>query len=360
MGTMRKVSMQAMMLVVMLMMSMMLSKEVGAEREESVDWLESVYVTPSEISFGNEIKVKVTVKIHDNTIYSGGIKYGERIGVRYLLPYLDEDEEEVYQYVSAKYNPETNLFEGVLNVPFDFEQVGDWEIDTMHTGITGLTAYNSDLYEPRVGSQRESMEDFSGGIITLLEPVAGWNYIKEYGETQGHWYYFDEETLEFVTGWLEENEQLYYLNEDGMMVTGWAFLDGHWYYLNENGTMATGWKSINGKWYYLNIDGAMVTDWVSVNGSWYYLNVDGTMATSWVSVNGNWYYLNADGSMATGWVSVNGSWYYLNADGSMVIDWKQVNGKWYYLDKQSGAMATSRWIDKKYWVDANGVWTKTR
>lgn len=343
MGTRQKILMQAMMLVVMVMMSVVFSKEVGAESENKSDWIDSVHVTPSEVSFGNEMKVKVTVKVNN----PNGI--GSDISIKYILPYLDEEEEEVYEYVNLKYNSETDLYEGVLNTYFDFEQVGTWEIDMIHSGVLGLIAYNSNVHEPRDSSERESMEELSSGNITLLEPAVGWNYFKEYGETQGHWYYFDEKKLEFVTGWFKENGKQYYLNDNGMMVTGWVLVDGKWYYLKENGSMVTGWTLVNGEWYYLSADGAMKTGWTLVDGKWYYLKESGSMMKGWALVNGQWYYLNAEGSMATDWILVNNTWYYLNASGSMVTGWLQKDRNWYYLHS-NGAMAVGKhFIDGKWY-----------
>ncbi|POP30972.1 hypothetical protein C3B58_18595, partial [Lactonifactor longoviformis] len=52
------------------------------------------------------------------------------------------------------------------------------------------------------------------------------------------------------------------------------------------------------------------------------------------------------------------TWYYLKSNGAMATGWVKVSGKWYYL-RDNGAMASKTWIGN-YYVNASGVWTKTR
>nr|WP_279285825.1 hypothetical protein [Clostridium sp. SM-530-WT-3G] len=51
------------------------------------------------------------------------------------------------------------------------------------------------------------------------------------------------------------------------MTTGWVQDNNKWYYMNESGDMATGWvqSPYSGKWYYLNQSGEMLTN-TTVNG----------------------------------------------------------------------------------------------
>ena len=52
------------------------------------------------------------------------------------------------------------------------------------------------------------------------------------------------------------------------MKTGWVQDKDKWYYLNEDGSMKTGWiqSSSSGKWYYLNSDGSMAHDTTTSDG----------------------------------------------------------------------------------------------
>lgn len=48
------------------------------------------------------------------------------------------------------------------------------------------------------------------------------------------------ETEPDLSGWLEEDGKLYYMNPDGSLHTGWLTQDGNRYYFHEDGTMAVG------------------------------------------------------------------------------------------------------------------------
>lgn len=49
------------------------------------------------------------------------------------------------------------------------------------------------------------------------------------------------------TGWLDDNGSRYFLNNDGTMKTGWLQQMNQYYYLDEaSGKMATGWKRLDG------------------------------------------------------------------------------------------------------------------
>ena len=76
----------------------------------------------------------------------------------------------------------------------------------------------------------------------------GWQVI-------GSWYYFFNEDGSLYTGWLQQNDKYYYLNEldnslQGAMFTGWIRRDEKTYFTDFNGEMVTGWYQIDGLWYY--------------------------------------------------------------------------------------------------------------
>jgi glucan-binding YG repeat protein len=97
--------------------------------------------------------------------------------------------------------------------------------------------------------------------------------------------------------------------------------------------------------------------WLLNNGQWYYLDENGNKQTSWKSVNGKWYYLDTNGIMKTGWQFVNNDWYYLDSNGVMETGWfKNRDGKWYYL-YDSGTMAKNTTIGG-FKIDSTGVWIK--
>ena len=158
-------------------------------------------------------------------------------------------------------------------------------------------------------------------------------------ELSGQTYYLDDSTGKMVTGWKSENGSWYYFGGSGAMDTGWINDNGTWYYAGPDGVMATGWLEDNGSHYYLTGSGAMAVGWVKVDGSWYYMDGSGAMQTGWINDNGTWYYTGPNGVMATGWLEEGGAHYYLRGDGSMATGWREMDGAWYYFDG-SGRMAT--------------------
>lgn len=88
------------------------------------------------------------------------------------------------------------------------------------------------------------------------------------------WKYFDEQTGELKTGWLEWNSKWYLLGNDGNMLTGWQNSNGKWYYLDLlAGNTYTGWRRITVDKHYVVPD---ITE--SNEGSWFYFYPDGSLA----------------------------------------------------------------------------------
>ena len=188
--------------------------------------------------------------------------------------------------------------------------------------------------------------------------------------------------------WYEDATGKYYFDGNGIGYEGTHWIDGKkytfsqgkvidpvpvkkaswekdrkgWWYRHADGSYTkNGWEKINGKYYLFDASGYMLTGWQNVKGIWYYMNANGDMTSNaWQKLNNKWYYFNADGVMITkSWRQIAGKWYYFEADGSMAgKGWHQINGKWYYM-YDSGIMATNTWIGNSY-VDANGVWTKSK
>ena len=250
---------------------------------------------------------------------------------------------------------------------------------------------------------------------------------KQWMKIDNIWYYFDVDGY-VLTDWQKINNKWYFFDDKGAMVTGWKMSGSKWYYLDDQGAMVTDeWQKIDGKWYvfdnsgamksstwvgdyYLNASGAMVTNawvgnyyvgsdgayvkdrwigkyhvnkngvwdktagWQKNNQGWWYLNANGTVPKSgWKQIDGKWYYFNKSGYMMTGWQKLDGAWYYLGQDGTMKTGWQHISDKWYYF-YDSGKMASSTWLNNKYylkadgsmavneyingyWLDENGMWS---
>lgn len=127
---------------------------------------------------------------------------------------------------------------------------------------------------------------------------------------------FDEDTVEEVTGWTQDEN-------------GWTYRDS-------DGTPTNQWKEINGAWYKFNTEGYILTnEWIAQEDKWYWLKSDGAMAKGWQFINGKWYFFNEDGSMQEGWLEYFDKVYYLKAnDGDMVSrECQKIDGDWYYFNE---------------------------
>lgn len=60
--------------------------------------------------------------------------------------------------------------------------------------------------------------------------------------------------------------------------------EDQWQYIQDDGSLATGWLEIDDQRYYLDENGNRKSDyWLKDDGAWYYLDEDGVMAAdTWV------------------------------------------------------------------------------
>lgn len=104
-------------------------------------------------------------------------------------------------------------------------------------------------------------------------------------------------------------------------------------------------------------------NWFFDNNNWYYMGNDGYMTTGWINDNDTWYYCKPEtGEMLTGWIwdDVYNAWYYLSpSNGAMLTGWINDNSATYYL-KPDGKMAANEYITDggltKYWLGEDGKW----
>ena len=168
-----------------------------------------------------------------------------------------------------------------------------------------------------------------------------WYAVINKPRTNQYWYYFDQNGL-MLKGWQKIGDYWYYMNADGRMLKGWQKLDYNnvesWFYFSPAGVMSnTGWKQIDYEWYYFNPGGTMATGWLQLGDYWYYLGTSGKMVIGWEKINGYWYYFHAGGTMATGWEKINNTWYYFNSSGRMLSDTCEVINSTNYCFSSSGA-----------------------
>lgn len=125
------------------------------------------------------------------------------------------------------------------------------------------------------------------------------------------------------------------------------------------GTVTSGWIKENEQWKYRNQDGSFVnSSWLAVDGKQYYLNEAGVMLSDTMTPDGT--YVNGKGERTNyipGWKQDGDAWRYLTKNGSYATaSWIQdSDGKWYYFDL-SGRMVINDITPDGYYVDVNGVW----
>ena len=76
-------------------------------------------------------------------------------------------------------------------------------------------------------------------------------------------------------GWMEENGQKYYLDENEVPVTGWMELEGKRYHFDTDGAMTLGWAQVEGLDYYFREDGSMARGEVQIDGQNYHFDSRG-------------------------------------------------------------------------------------
>ena len=199
-----------------------------------------------------------------------------------------------------------------------------------------------------------------------------------------------------TAGWVTENNQKKYRKSDGTYVTnGWLNVDDESYYMDENGVMLAdtitpdgvyvnangektnympGWYQDAGGWHYILKNGRYAgATWIQdTDGKWYYMNIGTYMETDDITPDG--YYVDANGvwdgkpstqkntvnlgpGMAKGWEPIDTGWKFKQEDGTYLTNsWHQdPDGKWYYLN-EDGWMLKDQTTPDGYYVDSNGVW----
>lgn len=161
---------------------------------------------------------------------------------------------------------------------------------------------------------------------------------------QGDQYYYLDEKGHPITGWHEEDGSRYYFGPDTTMATGWQEIDGQVYYFSRAGIMRTGWVEDGGRWY-LDGNGHPVSGWVDVDGVRRYFLPGGMLASGWQEIDGNSVYLSSDGTLTTGWITLADGTYYLTASGTPVKGLTELDGKVYYFFETSGMLLQGGWLD---------------
>ena len=188
---------------------------------------------------------------------------------------------------------------------------------------------------------------------------------------------FSSAALAQGAGWVQENENWKYYDNDGYSLTdSWKKYGDDWYYLDENGNMATNRQVSE---YYVDGEGKRVTDkWVAVKNEdewdetapaqyWYYYGSNGQMISSkFKEIDGASYYFDEEGRMATGLTEVDSAVYYFSGSGAMKKGWVELPADndefgdttvWSYFDSHGRRIENQldRKISGSYYSFEDGV-----
>lgn len=146
-------------------------------------------------------------------------------------------------------------------------------------------------------------------------------------------------------------------------LTGWQFTGGDMdrsiFYLDANAwnkiasgddtianQVTNGFVQNNGQWQYFENNIAVKNAWRLVDKLWYYLDGSGNLESGWQKINNKWYFLNDQhdgtfGAAKTGWNQINNRWYYMDKDNAWCLTgWQEIDGKKYYFDPENAWMLT--------------------
>ena len=146
-------------------------------------------------------------------------------------------------------------------------------------------------------------------------------------------------------------------------LTGWQFTGGDMdrsiFYLDANAwnkiasgddtianQVTNGFVQNNGQWQYFENNIAVKNAWRLVDKLWYYLDGSGNLKSGWQKINDKWYFLNDQhdgtfGAAKTGWNQINNRWYYMDKDNAWCLTgWQEIDGKKYYFDPENAWMLT--------------------
>lgn len=180
-------------------------------------------------------------------------------------------------------------------------------------------------------------------------------------------------------GWLNVDDELYYMDANGVMlkdtitpdgvyvnangertsyIPGWYWdSEGFWRYIQKNGYyMSNGWmQDVDGKWYYFNLGARMVANDVTPDG--YYVDASGAWDGQPSTMTESGPSIGPAGDLQEGWEQLAEGWKYRQANGSYVTNgwFLAPDSKWYYFGTDAIMLADTTTPDG-YYVNASGAW----
>lgn len=226
----------------------------------------------------------------------------------------------------------------------------------------------------------QNLKDYGQDKIVYLDPNNGGAMAHDSAVVDGVTYHFDTaggwHNSGLITGWQSENNNKYYVQNDGSLAKGQQRIDGAYYFFDNSGVMLKGFVDLTpygaNKTMYYGDDGKALYGQQRIDGQYYVLsngqgalltgfqnlkdygqdklvyldpNNGGAMVHDSVIVDGITYnFYNGDGwrngSLIDGWSSSTNGPVYVNSDGSLKSGEIKDGGYYYYLDPTTHAMQT--------------------
>lgn len=142
-----------------------------------------------------------------------------------------------------------------------------------------------------------------------------------------------------TVGWVYNNENWYFFDDDGIMKTGWIFNNNNWYFLDASGKMKTGWFTEDDEWYYLMPTGEMARGWL-LEGNWYYMDPSGRMLTKLHKIDGVWYFFKSNGVLSEDKSMVDMPGTFVDDSGNIVTYEKMLSGSCTAYTASPGAITS--------------------
>lgn len=145
-----------------------------------------------------------------------------------------------------------------------------------------------------------------------------------------------QEDGQYAIGFQEIEEEKYYFDSDGDLVTGKFYVEEEdaYYYADSTGAVQYGFIQTEEEFFITDEQGRLLTGFVEYDGKKYFFNEISEVVVGWFKYEENWYYADHSGVIMTGFITVDGYRYYLNADGSRVKDAViEIDGITYIINK---------------------------
>ena len=170
-------------------------------------------------------------------------------------------------------------------------------------------------------------------------------------ENEESLFYYDENGMLVTSEWRELPSGIYYFGEDGVAVDGWQVIDGEDYYFKEcklvkggclmidgnlynfeaDGKLHKGWKDSGNVRFYFDESGVAVDGWQVIDGEDYYFKGRKLVKGGCLMIDGNLYNFGPEGVMHRGWKDSGNVRFYFNESGVAVDGWQVIDGEDYYF-----------------------------